>query len=433
MIRMPHVQKRLLVIGGVIALLLAVPSAAAPPQERSSPLLDQADAVLKEMSELTGLPIKGPLKKEIVGRPEIRKYLMENLHQEMSPHDLHVQEATLQAFGLVSRDFDLENFLIAFYTEQAAGFYDPVRKTMFIADWPTPDEQRLVLTHELTHALQDQNFDLDKFLHARRANDDATNARQAVVEGYATAAMFAKMVAPFDFAQVPDLRPILEQVIHAQFEEFPNFSKAPFFFRFEALFPYFQGLGFMQRGLQEGGWKELNKVFEDPPTATKEIFAPAIYFRKKPLPAISLPRPPALDRGQELQVLSENTMGEMGYYAVLAQFISEDEAKTAGEGWLADRYILYERPGSKNYALVARTRWTSTETALAFFRDYHTILAHKYPELSPDKRSGTDLFVGTAANGQVILLRQGDECRWAEGVPASQTEALLAWLRGLQP
>ncbi len=424
-------QSRLLLILGTVALLLAGLSSAASPQERSSPLLDQADSVLKEMSELTGLPVKGPLKKEIVGRPEIRKYLVENLHQEMSPQDLHVQEATLQAFGLVSRDFDLENFLIAFYTEQAAGFYDPVRKTMFIADWPAPEEQRLALAHELTHALQDQNFDLDKFLHAQRANDDATNARQAVVEGYATAAMMA-MLAPVDLTAMPLLEPILEQVIHSQFDEFPNFSTAPFFFRFEALFPYIHGLTFMQRGLQGGGWKKLNAVFDDPPTATKEIFDPALYFEKKPLPPISLPRPQALGRAQGLQFLSENTMGEMGYYALLAQFISENEAKSIGEGWLADRYLLYERPGEKTYALLARTRWNSTETALAFFRDYHEILARKYPELSPDKRSGTDLFVGTAANGQVILLRQGDECRWAEGVPAAQADAILAWLHALQ-
>ncbi len=432
MIVMPRFKQRLLIIGGAIPVLLAVLTAAAPPQEKASSLLDQADSVLKEMSELTGLPIKGPLKKQIVGREEIRKYLVENLHQEMSPHDLHVQEATLQAFGLVSRDFDLENFLIAFYTEQAAGFYDPLRKTMFIADWPPPDQQRLALAHELTHALQDQNFDLDKFLHAQRTNDDATNARQAAVEGYATAAMMEPMMAPVGLAAMPILQPFLERVIHSQFEEFPNFSRAPYFFRFEALFPYIQGLTFMQRGLQEGGWKKLNTVFDAPPTATKEFFDPALYFEKKPLPSVSLPHPPALDRAQDLQFLSENTMGEMGYYALLAQFISEDEAKTTGEGWLADRYVLYEQPGSKNYALVARTRWTSTETALAFFRDYHEILAHKYPELSPDKRSGTDLFVGTAANGQVILLRHGDECRWGEGVPAGQTDAMLAWLRALQ-
>ena len=82
-------------------------------------------------------------------------------------------------------------------------------------------------------------------------------------------------------------------------------------------------------------------------------------------------------------------------------------------------------------ALVARTRWSDPEQALAFFRDYYTLLAKKYPELAPDPRSSTDLFVGAAGSGQIILLRKGDECLWAEGVPAAQTDAMLNWLRSL--
>jgi hypothetical protein len=107
-------------------------------------------------------------------------------------------------------------------------------------------------------------------------------------------------------------------------------------------------------------------------------------------------------------------------------------------GWLADCYLLYERaaagpsPGltqeGKEYTLVAQTRWSSPEVALAFFRDYHSILVRKYPELAPDKRSTTDLFIGAAANGQVILLRKGDACLWAEGIPTARSDAMLNWL-----
>jgi hypothetical protein len=80
---------------------------------------------------------------------------------------------------------------------------------------------------------------------------------------------------------------------------------------------------------------------------------------------------------------------------------------------------------------VARTRWTSPETASAFLRDYHTILAHKYPELSTDKRSTAEFFAGSAANGVTLLLRKGDECVWAEGVPPAKADAMLAWLQAL--
>ncbi len=91
---------RLLVAAGVLASL---PATAVAQQPAAQDLLSQADEVLHQMSELTGLPIKGPLKKQVISRAEIEKYLIENLHAEMTPAELHAQEATLRAFGLVSR------------------------------------------------------------------------------------------------------------------------------------------------------------------------------------------------------------------------------------------------------------------------------------------------------------------------------------------
>ncbi len=431
--------KRLwLVLGAIFLLLGSLLEVSAAPQSSAQQLLGQADEVLQQMSELTGLPIKSTLNKQIISRAEVAKYLSETLHAEMTPQEIHIQEATLQAFGLVPPDFNLEEFLIRFYTEQAAGFYDPHRKTMYIADWVEPDMQRLVLAHELTHALQDQNFDLERFLKAARPDDDASDARQAMVEGFATAAMIQQMIAPMKLEDMPSLEPLMAQVIHQQYEEFPAFTRAPFFFRFQSLFPYIEGMGFMQRGLEAGGWKKLNSLFNDPPSTTKEIFDPQAYFEKQPLPKVSLPHPEPLASIRGLSFLTENAMGELGYYSLLGQLISEDEAKSVATGWLADRYLLYEKAAAgsafgltrrdKQYILVSRTRWASPESALAFFRDYHSILVHKYSELAPDQRSTTDLFIGTAASGQVILLHKGDECLWAEGVPTAQSDALLKWL-----
>jgi hypothetical protein len=414
-----------------LSLLLLFATTAVAQQQGTQDLLSQADEVFQQMSQITGLPIKTPLRKQVVSRPEIEKYLTQNLHEEMTPEEIHAQEALVRAFGLVSRDFNLEKFLISFYTEQAAGFYDPKRKTMFIADWIPAETQTMVLSHELTHALQDQSWDLESYLHGARDNDDATDARQAVVEGYATAAMLQQATGPLELGQLPSLTPLMEMVIHQEFEDFPAFSNAPYFFRMEALFPYVQGMGFIQAGLQLGGWKDLKLLFEHPPEATKQIFEPQTYYHHQAFPKIAVAHPPALEGVAGLRFLSENAMGELGYYCLLGQLISEDEAQTLGPSWLADRYLLYERSGGNDYTLVARTRWTTPETSLAFFRDYHTILAHKYPELTPDKRSSTDMLIGSAANGVTLLLRKGDECVWAEGVPAAKADAMLAWLRAL--
>jgi hypothetical protein len=432
----PRRRPRLKLPAVLTSLLLAyagstawVLTAAQAPQD----LLSQADSVLQQMSELTGLPIKSSLKKQVISRPEVSKYIAETLRSEMTPQEIHIQEATLQAFGLVAPDFNLEKFLISFYTEQAAGFYDPLRKTMFIADWVEPDMQRMVLSHELTHALQDQSYDLEKFLKANRDDDDASAAREAVVEGHATAAMIQEMIEPMKLEVMPSLEPLMAPIIQQQLEEFPAFTKAPFFFRFQALFPYIEGMGFMQHGLQAGGWKRLNSLFDDPPRTTKEIFQPEVYFDKQPLPKVTLSQPAALAGVHGVSFLAENIMGEMGYYALLGQLISEDEAKSVAPNWLADRYLLYEKsdagPGKRQYVLVSQTRWSSAESAQAFFRDYHAILARKYPELAPDPRSTSDLFIGKANNGQIVMLRKDADCLWAEGIPATQAEAILNWLK----
>jgi hypothetical protein len=243
--------------------------------------------------------------------------------------------------------------------------------------------------------------------------------------------MMQQMTGPMDLGQLPSLAPLLEMVTHQQFEEYPAFSNAPYFFRMAALFPYVQGMGFIQAGLQRGGWKDLNAVFDRPPEATKQIFEPQTYFHRQAFPKITLPHPPPFEGAGDLRLLSENTMGELGYYSLLGQLLSEDEAKTLGPAWLADRYLLYEQSSGNGYTLVARTRWTSPETSLAFFRDYHAILARKYPELTADKRSGEDVFVGSAANGVTLLVRKGNECMWAEGVPTAKADAMFAWLRAL--
>jgi hypothetical protein len=166
------------------------------------------------------------------------------------------------------------------------------------------------------------------------------------------------------------------------------------------------------------------------------LFDPDYYFDRKPLPQVSLPRPPALDNVSGLRRLGENTMGELGYYGLIAQLTSEDEAKPVAMEWLADHYLIYEysgkMQGEAKYAVVARTKWSTTEKAQAFFELYKKIIEKKYPGLSPDARSGPDLFIVSAGSSGVIMARKDDEVRWAEGIPARQSEAMLDWLGSLK-
>ncbi len=415
----------------LISMFLIRAQAAVAQDQNRQEILAQADKILQQMSQITGLPIKSPVKKQIINRKEIEKYLVENIHEETKPEELHAQEALVRALGLVPQDFNLEKFLINFYTEQAAGLYDPKRKTMFIADWSPADTQDLILSHELTHALQDQSWDLEAYLHGARDDDDATDARQAVVEGEATVAMLQRMTGALGITGLPSLSDLMDEVVHQQFDEFPAYSHAPYFFRMQATFPYVQGAGFIQTGLEADGWKSLSALFEHPPENTKQIFDPKTYFDHQEFPKIKLPHPRALEGNPGLRFLHGNTLGELGYYSLLGQLDSDDEAKSLSPAWVADQYLLYERTDGKGYTLVARVQWASAEAAHQFFRDYSAILTHRFPGLVADKRSSDEELIGSTAEGTVLILLKGSECRWAQGVPAEQADALLEWLRAL--
>ena len=401
-------------------------------QQAPSDVLAQADEILRKMSAITGLPIKSPVNKKIVGREQVRKILVHNLHTDYTPNDIHVQEATLRAFGLISKGFNLEDFLVSFYTEQLAGFYDPETKTMYIADWIPADMQEMVLSHELTHALQDQNFNLAQYMKAVKTNDDAEAARQAVVEGYATAAMFQTVLDGVPISNLPSLGAMIGPAIRQQMAEFPVFSKAPFFFKLEALFPYIQGASFIVNGLRQADWKTLDELFTSPPSSTKALYQPDAYFKHAELPEVELPANAPLSSDSGLKQLDENILGELGCNELLGQFLDEDTATADCAGWTGDRYIVYEDQSGENNSLIARTRWASAEAALTFFRDYHKILTQKYKGFTPDSHSDSERIIGHTASGEVILLYAGYEVRWAEGVPSNKVDATLKWLETLQ-
>lgn len=244
--------------------------------------------------------------------------------------------------------------------------------------------------------------------------------------------MFQKSVGNVPLSSLPSITTMFEPLIRQQMEEYPVFSKSPIFFRTEALFPYIQGATFIEKALNRGGWKSLKALFTSPPTSTKEIFQPTVYFNHESLPKVKLPNPTPLSSVQGLKKVDENTMGELGFDSLLGQFLLQYKANATSSNWMGDRYIVYENSAASNYALVARTRWTNPKSALEFFRDYHTVLTKKYPGLTPDPHSIHGRFVAHTASGEVIMVQKGDEVRWAEGVPKNKINAMSKWLESLQ-
>ena len=168
-------------------------------KDQAKELFRSVDEILSFVSTDTKLPIKHTVKRKLITRDEVNKYLREKFDEDEGAKRLARSEIVLKKFGLLDRDFQLQPFMISLLTEQVAGFYDNKTKTVNLLDWIEPDEQKPVLAHELTHALQDQNVDLTKWSQVSQEaiaknveednshiqTDEADTARDAVAEGQA--------------------------------------------------------------------------------------------------------------------------------------------------------------------------------------------------------------------------------------------------------
>src|SRR5271170_769911 len=311
------------------------------PQTASSPeFIKAADEVLAQMSKILDLPIREPLKKTLRSKQEVRDYLIREDKKDKNDAERYADDKTLEAFGLIPQGFPLDSFMLDVLTDQVAGLYDPKAKEFYIADWIPIDEQKEVMAHELTHALEDQSFHIDPWIKAARPNDDAELARDAVSEGSALAAMmdYGLRDQKVGVRDIPDVTPVLRNGALGEMDKDANLKDAPRIIRDELIFPYLAGTTFSQQFLKaNSGWPDLKKIFENPPVSTQQIIHPNLYLAGvKPVP-VTLPVwkdvVPA-----NWKLLEEHVLGEFCLDEVLTQFLGQDRATTLSAAWSGDRY-----------------------------------------------------------------------------------------------
>src|ERR1700744_1366013 len=173
-------------------------------------LFNSVGVILKFASDDTKLPIHRDVKRKLTTREAVEKYLVEKMNDDKDAKRMERSEIVLKKFGLLDRDFQLRPFLLQLLTEQIAGFYDNKTKTMNLLDWVPIDQQKPVMAHELTHALQDQKVGLTKWEDpepegvAKNVEEDAKHiqtdetdtAREAVLEGQAMVSFADYMLKP---------------------------------------------------------------------------------------------------------------------------------------------------------------------------------------------------------------------------------------------
>jgi hypothetical protein len=409
-------------------------NAPAPPASSATSraeFLQAADEVLADMSKLLSLPVVEPLKKSIRSREEIRAYLVEGEKKDKDDAKQYADQRALEAFGLLPKDYPLQQKLLALLTEQIAGLYDPKSREFFIADWTSPADQRVIMAHELTHALQDQHFHIQKWQDAVKTNDDASLARDAVLEGTATIAMVDYLLRDTgkSSSDIPDLDPSL---LLGNASDSPELSSAPLVIQEEMLFPYIAGSTFSQHVLRAyGGWTGLHKLFENPPVSSQQIIHPDLYLQGVMPKVVSLvPMIKAIPHGWKK--LDENIVGELFWRVVLEQFLGQERASDLAPSWAGDRYAVFEQQHGGPTLLVVRLELADAAGASRFFGGYSQVLEMKHEDRTNLFRRPNFFSFETPAGG-VFLRCAAAECLIAEGTTRETFDAMtrsIGWPAG---
>jgi hypothetical protein len=397
---------------------------------RNAAFTAAANEVLKETSEIRQLPVLRPVQSSAQSRAEIERMIMNNLDRDTTPGQLHATEVTLKKLGLASADFKFRELMIRLLTEQVAGYYDPKTQQFHLADWIDVDGQKPIMAHELTHALQDQHFDLRRFQRWPKGDSDAEMAAHALIEGDATLAMAAYV------GRSPRRMLELFKSLGSTGMASEELDKAPRAVRESLLFPYQQGLTWAQTLHKYGGWGKVSQAYKELPQSTEQILHPEKYFVRDAPVKIALPDLTSTLNGRSSRAIGwkridADVNGEWGTYLILDQFLkAAAESREAAAGWGGDGYAVYEnRAGEVLY--VAVSAWDREKDAREFFDAYVKRTEMRYPGVRPSSgQTLANLRQFETADGGVLIQIRGVRVLIFEGLTKQLAARRLAGALG---
>lgn len=377
--------------------------------------------VLRETSEVRELAVIRQVRSGAQSRAEIEQMLIRNLNESSTPEQMRASELTYKRLGLLPADFQLRNFIVKLLTEQVAGYYDPKTREFYLADWIDLDAQRPVIAHELTHALQDQHFDLRRFEKWPRHDSDAELAAHALIEGDA-------MVTMLQYVMRSPSRQLtmLKSLVAGGANSTEVYDKAPRVLRESIVFPYAQGSAFVGQLFGRGGWEMVSASYSKLPQSTEQILHPEKYFAGEAPRKVAL-KDVAAALGAGWRMVEHDVNGEWGYYLILDEHLkSKDISQRAAAGWDGDRFALFTGPRAGEALVAQKTLWDTERDAEEFFDAYALRTIKRYGSEPVAREDEKGYIIWKTEFGTVLLERAGKSVLVLEGVPAGVDALAIA-------
>lgn len=361
-------------------------------KEQAKELFRSVDEILHFVSVDTLMPIEHKVKRNLITREEVEKYVDKRMKDDKDTKRLEQAKLVLSKFGLLPRGYDLHAEFLRLMSEQVAAYYDPRSQSVNMLDWLPPDAQKPVLAHELTHALQDQQVSLEKWQAAGDTDDatlpdpqeyvseEAQAARQCVTEGQAQVVWFDYSLAPMgkNILTAPEFVDAVRASMGAS-KDSPVFSDAPMFLQESLLMPYTFGLDFVRTVLANRGKEAaFAEMLRDPPIDSRQIMQPETYLMHQ---KVEPPRIPDFDAlvAPTYERFDFGSMGEFDVYLLAKQYGAED-APNYYRHWRGGYYFAARvKNGPRDQIeMLYYSKWDSPEAARDFAKLYADYTPKRY-------------------------------------------------------
>jgi hypothetical protein len=362
-----------------------------PAEGPTPPAIQQ---VMDQLEQIRGFDFEHRVVADPVTPAEISRGFRQTLDATF-PVDLYERRSTAwQTIGVIPAGTEIRDEVSKYGSSQVIGYYDTTTgKLVFIGgEDPTPLES-VTLAHELTHAIDDQRFGLERLdTLTAECQDDASEGGLGLVEGNATYFMY-------DWARTflsPDQQVELAQEAGSQ--DSPTPDVVPFIER-QQIWPYTAGLRFVTQLNERGGLDAVDQAFEHFPVSTEQIMHPERYPNDVPTPVDVSDLSSALGAGwKDLDVMD---VGEMWLDIALGLRLDTAEADAAAAGWDGGIYRAWS-DGSNDVAVVLETTWDTERDAQEFHDTMADWIADGDGSASVLATGAKDVLVLFASDGATL-------------------------------
>jgi len=333
------------------------------PEATDAELRAAVDDISADVEDLRGLDFQEPVAVDLASDDEFEQRLLEDFDEDAD--ELETAGVLLAAFGLIEPDADVVGAMRELLGGGVVGFYDPETRELVVRGTSLSPYVRITIAHELTHALDDQHFDLDRPEYDA-ADDETWYGFSALVEGSATRVERAYRQALSDDDRAAALAEETELASGV------DPTAVPFALVEEIISPYVDGEAFVEALLDDGGQDALDGAFAEPPSTSEQVLEPDAYLAGEGGVDVAAP---AVDG----EALDEGVVGMRTVRAVLAAELGDEAAGSVASGWGGDRAVTW-RDGGRSCASMAVEGDTAEDTSSL------RVAFETWAEAAPDDR-----------------------------------------------